>query len=480
MASGFTSALLAGRLPIIMEVKRSDGEGAELMGERTIAEIVGQYVAAGAPCISVVTGRWFGGDDDMLREVAALTDRPLLKKDFITREKQIVAAKEMGASAILLTAKILPAKTFQHLIELALGHELTPFVEVVDQAELDTVIHPEELHHRGQQQGHQHPRARAGRHRHQSLAAGGDDAAGTQCPVSASAILDPRIAAELVDSGLQGSVDRHRAAARREHPRLGAGVRAPPRRAAFSRHARSISMSQTAVRSLADHFAEQVQRQPDAPALIWDGQPISYRELQQLSDSSYAELQDAGLPADRPVGLRAKKSPEAIGLILACLRARQILPAAVDRARARDAGPAVRPGRREPGALAPRAAQRERGQSPRAGRRDPRRARGAGLGVAAGRRRRGRHVHADHVGVHRPAEDRAANRERRRRVHRLGGRAVRDQAGHGGGQLRPAQLRPVPARHLDDAQARRLRGDGRPGPGHPGCVPGRPGRTTTR
>jgi len=143
MASAFIDALLNGRVPIIMEVKRSDGEGAELMGERTIAEIVEQYVAVGAPCISVVTGRWFGGNDDMLREVAALTDRPLLKKDFITREKQIAAAKDMGASAVLLTAKILPAKTFQHLIELALGHGLTPFVEVVDEAELGTVIHPE-------------------------------------------------------------------------------------------------------------------------------------------------------------------------------------------------------------------------------------------------------------------------------------------------------------------------------------------------
>ena len=48
----------------------------------------------------------------------------------------------MGASAVLLTAKILPAKTFQHLIELALDHGLTPFVEIVDQTELDSVIHP--------------------------------------------------------------------------------------------------------------------------------------------------------------------------------------------------------------------------------------------------------------------------------------------------------------------------------------------------
>jgi acyl-coenzyme A synthetase/AMP-(fatty) acid ligase len=80
-------------------------------------------------------------------------------------------------------------------------------------------------------------------------------------------------------------------------------------------------MSQTAIRSLADHFAERADRQPDAPALIWEGEAVSYRELAQLAESSYAELHDARLPEDRPVGIRAKKSPEAIALILACLRA---------------------------------------------------------------------------------------------------------------------------------------------------------------
>src|SRR5205823_13279709 len=103
MPSAFIDALLGSELPIIMEVKRHDGNGVPLMGERTIAEIVSQYIAVGAPCISVVTGRWFGGEDAMLEEVAGLTDLPLLKKDFITRERQISKAKEMGASAILLT-----------------------------------------------------------------------------------------------------------------------------------------------------------------------------------------------------------------------------------------------------------------------------------------------------------------------------------------------------------------------------------------
>ena len=44
----------------------ADADGVELMGKRTIPEIVSEYTAAGAPCISVVTGRWFGGNDEML------------------------------------------------------------------------------------------------------------------------------------------------------------------------------------------------------------------------------------------------------------------------------------------------------------------------------------------------------------------------------------------------------------------------------
>jgi indole-3-glycerol phosphate synthase len=204
MTSVFTDALLASRLPIIMEVKRSDGEGAELMGERTIAEIVGQYVAAGAPCISVVTGRWFGGDDEMLREVAALTEKPLLKKDFITREKQIVAAKDMGASAVLLTAKILPAKTFQHLIELALSHGLTPFVEIVDQSELETVIHPTECIIAVNNKDINTREREPGDIDVSRSLLDATIQAGTPCPVSASAILDPRVGAELIDAGFKG------------------------------------------------------------------------------------------------------------------------------------------------------------------------------------------------------------------------------------------------------------------------------------
>ena len=200
----FIDALLGASLPVIMEVKRRTGEGEELMGERTIPELVAEYTAAGAPCISVVTGRWFGGDDQMLRDVAELTALPLLKKDFITREKQIEEAVEMGASAILLTAQILPKTALPKLIDITIGHGLTPFVEVIDEDELGRVTHPEQcivaINNK--------------QIRTQERDAGDIDVSramlepavrtGTPCPVSASAITDPRVGAELIAAGFKG------------------------------------------------------------------------------------------------------------------------------------------------------------------------------------------------------------------------------------------------------------------------------------
>lgn len=203
-SSVFVDALLASPLPIVMEVKRQDGEGAELMGERTIQEVVSEYTAAGAPCISVVTGRWFGGDEGMLSEVAALTGLPLLRKDFITRESQVVKAKEMGASAILLTARILPKSSFQSLTETILSHGLTPFVEIADHDELDTVVHAEDcIVAVNNKDIRQQERDSGDIGQSRSLLEAIVET-GTPCPVSASAITDPKVAAELIADGFKG------------------------------------------------------------------------------------------------------------------------------------------------------------------------------------------------------------------------------------------------------------------------------------
>ncbi|MGH3907449.1 MAG: hypothetical protein ACRDTE_25225 [Pseudonocardiaceae bacterium] len=204
MTRSFTDALLGAATPVIMEIKLRDAHGTSLVGDRSPAGIVADYEAAGAPCLSVVTGRWFGGTHDLLRAVTSRTDLPVLQKDFITKESQLVDARELGASAVLLTAQLLPRSTLRHLIESCLRLGLTPFVEVVSEAEADAVVRGEDcvvavnnkdIRHR------EHGPADIGRSTSLLPAV---LRSGTRCPVSASGIDDPETAARLVHTGFAG------------------------------------------------------------------------------------------------------------------------------------------------------------------------------------------------------------------------------------------------------------------------------------
>ncbi|MFC8920344.1 indole-3-glycerol-phosphate synthase [Streptomyces sp. NPDC047821] len=200
----FTGALLSAARPVIMEVKLRDADGADLLGPRSVAEVVAGYEEAGAPCVSVVTGRWFGGSEELLREVAALTRLPLLRKDFVTSRRQLERSRDLGASAVLLTVKVLPAGVLERLVEHALGLGLTPFVEVADAAEVAAVpraaecvvaVNNKDIATRERLPG--------------DLGRGAAllpavRATGTRCAVSASGIADPADAARLLDGGFHG------------------------------------------------------------------------------------------------------------------------------------------------------------------------------------------------------------------------------------------------------------------------------------
>ncbi|MEV4970473.1 indole-3-glycerol-phosphate synthase [Streptomyces scopuliridis] len=204
MTARFLEALLAADRPLVMEIKRRDAHGYDLLGGRTPAAIVESYEAAGAPCISVVTGRWFGGTTGLLRDVAALTDLPLLQKDFITRKDQLSAAGELGASAVLLTAALLPRSSMRTLITASLLLGLTPFVEVTEESELDGLPHADEcVVAVNNKDIKAKERDRGDLDRSLALLPA-VRASGTRCPVSASAIDGPLAAAKLLDAGYAG------------------------------------------------------------------------------------------------------------------------------------------------------------------------------------------------------------------------------------------------------------------------------------
>jgi indole-3-glycerol phosphate synthase len=201
VVSEFADALRTASTPVIMEVKRRGAEGQDLLGGRSVRQVVEVYDRLGAPCLSVVTGRWFGGDDALLREVAALTERPILTKDFITSERQIVAAKATGAAAVLLTAELLPGASTARLARTCVRHGVTPFVEVSSLTQLERLgdargcivaVSNKDIRRR--------ERGEAQFERSLALlpAVLGS---GADCAVSASGIADPDTAARLLDAG---------------------------------------------------------------------------------------------------------------------------------------------------------------------------------------------------------------------------------------------------------------------------------------
>jgi indole-3-glycerol phosphate synthase len=137
--SRFVDALLSADRPVIAEVKPRTGTGVDLAGGRSAGELVAAFHAGGVACVSVVTGRWFGGDVALLDQVAELTDLPILRKDFLTRDSHLVDSRRRGASAVLLTAGLLPAPALARLVWRALELGMTPFVEVTSEAEIAAV-----------------------------------------------------------------------------------------------------------------------------------------------------------------------------------------------------------------------------------------------------------------------------------------------------------------------------------------------------
>lgn len=124
-------------LSVIAEVKRrspSKGDLAEIPDPAALARA---YAEGGADAISVLTEqRRFNGSLDDLRAVRAAVDTPLLRKDFIVTEYQLLEARAAGADLVLLIVAALDDATLARLHEQARSLGMTVLVEVHDEAEI--------------------------------------------------------------------------------------------------------------------------------------------------------------------------------------------------------------------------------------------------------------------------------------------------------------------------------------------------------
>lgn len=130
-------AFRAPGLSVIAEVKRRSPSKGDLADIPDPAALARSYAAGGADAISVLTERRrFGGSLDDLRAVRAAVDTPVLRKDFIVTDYQLLEARAAGADLVLLIVAALDDETLVRLHGQARELGLTALVEVHDAEEV--------------------------------------------------------------------------------------------------------------------------------------------------------------------------------------------------------------------------------------------------------------------------------------------------------------------------------------------------------
>jgi indole-3-glycerol phosphate synthase len=131
------AALLGDSVGIIAEVKRkSPSKGAIRPGIGAAAQVAA-YDAGGAAALSILTeAEHFGGSPADLVEARKATRLPLLRKDFLVHEVQLLEARALGASAVLLIARGLSPARLRELSQRAAELGLETLVEIRDEGEL--------------------------------------------------------------------------------------------------------------------------------------------------------------------------------------------------------------------------------------------------------------------------------------------------------------------------------------------------------
>ncbi|MCZ4243513.1 indole-3-glycerol phosphate synthase TrpC [Pedobacter punctiformis] len=140
----FKDFLLAeDRTGIISEFKRRSPSKGLINGIADVAEVTRAYNAAGASALSVLTDvDFFGGKMEDLIAARAANEIPILRKDFMIDEYQILEAKAWGADIILLIAAILTPKQIIDFGTFAQNLDLNVLLEVHNQEELERSICP--------------------------------------------------------------------------------------------------------------------------------------------------------------------------------------------------------------------------------------------------------------------------------------------------------------------------------------------------
>jgi indole-3-glycerol phosphate synthase len=141
--TSLAEALRNSQTGIIAEHKRRSPSKATINQNTNVGQIALGYEKAGVCGMSVLTDiKYFGGSLEDLLLARASVKMPLLRKEFIIDEYQILEAKANGADVILLIAAILSREEIKSFSELAKSLDLDVLLEVHNEEELHKSIMP--------------------------------------------------------------------------------------------------------------------------------------------------------------------------------------------------------------------------------------------------------------------------------------------------------------------------------------------------
>ena len=140
----FKASITRGNGPVrlIAELKKASPSRGLIREDFDLSRILSVYDASDVSAVSVLTeARYFGGQLDFLDEARKRTENPLIRKDFIFDDYQILEARAHRADAILLIVAALERSQLSDLYGLAKDMSLDCLVEVHSWKELDTALY---------------------------------------------------------------------------------------------------------------------------------------------------------------------------------------------------------------------------------------------------------------------------------------------------------------------------------------------------
>src|SRR5210317_282888 len=115
---------------LIVEFKRFSPSVKNFNKIRSIQDTIEIFDKSKCCCISILTDKNFGGSLNDISIAKKLTNKPIIRKDFIIDKTQILESKLYGADAILLIAKILTRKQIEDLYQYANELNLDVLIEI--------------------------------------------------------------------------------------------------------------------------------------------------------------------------------------------------------------------------------------------------------------------------------------------------------------------------------------------------------------